>query len=232
MVRDYVLGKSRSVPDPRKLASVIATSNTPVIEDVRWVDGSKRIAFLGKDRSPYQQLFLADVDTGELRVLTKGSSYVTAYDIRGDTIAYTALSQQQRPTKFDRNLVDVDNMSIYQLLYRNPVSTEDLEEGIIQQHENSLHIVRGGKEISIEFKMEGSPLRLFVPTLSLSPDAKSLITVAPVREIPKGWDQYLPRLEMLRVKPGPYKNEDGIERDQIPARYTIVNVQTGSTSSL
>ncbi len=231
-VRDYVLGKSRSVPVPRKLASVMATSNTPVIDDVRWIDGSKRIAFLGKDRSPYQQLFLADVDTGQLMVLTKGNSYVTAYDIRGDAIAYTALTQQRRPARFDRDFIEVNNMSIYQLLYRNPVASADLEEGTVQQLENSLHIVRGGKEIPMEFKMEGSPLRLFVPTLSLSPDAKSLITVAPIQEIPKGWDQYVPRLEMLRVKPGPYKNEYGIEGDQIPARYAIVNLETGSASSL
>src|SRR5258708_2868077 len=41
-VWDYALGTIKTRPSPRRLATMAATSNTPVIYDVRWVDGSKR----------------------------------------------------------------------------------------------------------------------------------------------------------------------------------------------
>src|SRR5258708_5176194 len=51
-VQDYAAGKSATKPVPRKLVTMNSTSNTPVVDDVRWIDGSKKIAFLGKNNSP------------------------------------------------------------------------------------------------------------------------------------------------------------------------------------
>ena len=92
-VADYVLHRSARTarrPAPRALATLAATSNLPVISGVRWLDGG-RVAFLGKNGSPYQQLFIADLKTGDLAAMTPKDAYVSGYDVRGDTIAYTTI---------------------------------------------------------------------------------------------------------------------------------------------
>ena len=86
-VCNYVLKKSAIKPIPRPVATLAATSNTPVISNVRWLEDSNRIAFLGKNNSPHQQLFVAEVNSGNLTALTKPNAYVSAYDISGKTIA-------------------------------------------------------------------------------------------------------------------------------------------------
>lgn len=106
-VWNYVLGKSHTAAAPRKLVTMSAVSNTPVVYDVRWIGGSKKVTFLGKDGSSYQRLFSIDVETASVTALTKEDVFVTAYDIRGDTIAYTVLLKEPQAAGFDRDIVDV-----------------------------------------------------------------------------------------------------------------------------
>ncbi len=108
---DYASGRNTTKPLPRKLVTMAATSNTPVIYDVRWVDGSKKVAFLGKNGTPYQRLFVVDIETGSTEAVTKKDLYVTAYDMSGDTIVYTVLSQGLG-FHFDTDLVVVSRLSM------------------------------------------------------------------------------------------------------------------------
>jgi len=210
-----------------------STSNTPVIYDVRWVDGSREVAFLGKNANPHQQLFFADVETGSITAMTKGDLYVTAYDKSGDTIVYTVLSELPGPTRFDNDLVDADDRFLPDLIFRDPPTMEDIHEGLLLRYSNSLHVQKAGKEIPSHFTIQGEPLHLFTPTLTLSPDAKFLITVAPVREIPKQWEQYRPVYEEWRLRAGPVKDMTGsIVNDRRPEQYVAVNLVTGIVSPL
>src|SRR5882724_2273454 len=188
-VNDYAWGKSETKPKPRKLVTLSATSNTPVISDLRWIDGSKRISFLGKNNSPYQQLFVVDVETGSMKPLTKENSYVTAYDMQGNTVAYTSLSQELLPADFDSDLIDVGERSLwtlYGLSNGNPSAAKDVEVFALSRLPHSLRVQKAGRELPVEFMMGKRPLRLFSPALFLSPDAKTLITSAPVRVVPTG----------------------------------------------
>ncbi len=229
-VREYASGKSTTKPVPRKLATMRATTNLFVINDVRWIDGSKKLAFLGKDGSPYQQLFIVDVETASIRAVTKNGSYVTAYDMRDDTIVYTVLVQ---PAAVGGDMFAVGQRSILELLYPNPPAMQDFQAIDLVKYPSSLHLQNGGKELPVDFQDAGRPLRLFVPTLSLSPDKKSLITVAPVYEIPKDWEQYQPNGEPFRLKAGPVQitpNPAGVWWR--PEHYVRVNLKTGSVSSV
>ncbi len=233
-VRDYTAGKSATKPAPRKLVIMNSVSNTPIINDVRWTDDSKKIAFLGKDNSPYQRLFIADLGTGAVRAVTKEDLYVTAFDMHNDTIAYTVLAREQPSGGLESSLIDVDKKTIRELLYRTPPSTEDLGESLLSRLPSSLHLLKAGQEIPFAFTMQGSPLRLFVPTLSLSPDAHFLITIAPVYEIPTLWEQYQPFTEQFRVKAGPVLNRTAMSPESFwrPEQYVIVDLETGSVSPL
>src|SRR5260370_16764354 len=107
---------------------------------------------------------------------------------------------------------------------------EDIRESRLLRLARVLHVQKAGRELPISFVLDRRPLRLFLPTLSLSPDNRYLITVAPVHDVPKEWEQYQPlNFEVLRLKSGPVqeKNLMTIESLWRPEQYVIVNLETG-----
>jgi hypothetical protein len=170
-----------------------ASSNSPVIADVRWLENSTEIAFLGRDGSTRPQLFIVGVSTGVRRRLSQESDYVTAFDVRGQTVAYTTLLLGGQREALDDDLQSVtDRGGIYRLLYpdRDPCVGVD-EESVLLSCPNELHVTRNGKIVPMPLSWQGKPLNLYAPLLSLSPDGNSLITLAPVRSVPTLWSRYV-----------------------------------------
>lgn len=230
---DYALHRSLIRPIPTKLATVSSTSNTPVIKDVRWIDGGRRVAFLGKNRKPYQRLFVIDVRTRGITAVTKPRVYVTAYDVQGDVVAYTTLSRQQISPGFVQDMVYVGGRSPDELLNRTSApAIEDIDERFLLKCASSLHILKGGRDTRVAFRLAGAALRLFVPTLSLSPDAKVLITVASVSEVPLKWEQYQSQPGDLGTQWAMLKNVHSVESLWRPEQYVIVNLDTGIVQPL
>jgi hypothetical protein len=236
VVRDYVLKKSSTKPIPRPIATLRASSNTPVISDVRWLD-SGRIAFLGKSNGPYQQLFVEDLSTSTMSAITKGNVYVTAYDISGDTIAYTTLMPTDHIQHAESDVVDVAGKDLVSLLYPSPRKIEDIGDLELQSRPSTLNVQRNGEEVTFSFTMGGKPLKLFVPTLAVSPNGNYLITVAPVREIPSNWGNYQPYVDdpkymkFLRLKPG---NDYAFADENLykASQWVVINLQNGQISPL
>ncbi len=76
------------------------------------------------------------------------------------------------------------------------------------------------------------PLRLFSPSLSISPDGRSLITVAAVSDVPRAWEQYQPITEEFQLKSGPV-HETGLSGGWAkPEQYVSVDLETGLASPL
>ncbi|PYQ62047.1 MAG: hypothetical protein DMF53_13960, partial [Acidobacteria bacterium] len=237
-VEDYVLHKSAVRPAPRAVATVAATSNTAVLSGARWLEDSTRIAFLGKNGSPYQRLFIVDVRTGSLTAISGDNAFVSAYDIRGDTIAYTTLIPLA-PAPPGDEMVVVSPKSLEALLYPQPPALEDAEWETLSSRATALHVWRKGSELPVTFRFRGRPLRLFpaswslAPPLAIAPDESSLITVAPVPEVPAGWDAYPPQPSMgiPRLVPGdPRAVAD--ENFAKPLQFVRVDLQTGEASPL
>lgn len=228
-VLDYLRQKAAVAPAPKPVAVLSAESNTPVISDVRWFKDSDRIAFLGKPDGSHQQLFVASVISNSVHAATSGDAYVTQFDISGDTIAYTTLIIPHKASTRGDDLVDVTGKSIYALLFPESKELKDEDEWALHTYPNALHVLRNGREVQTSFTMDGRPLRLFSPTLSLSPDGKSLITVAPVHRIPATWAAYQPafdHMESLNLKPdNQYALAD--ENPWKASQYVIVDLNTG-----
>jgi len=236
-VSDYLSKKAFAKPSPKPIASVSATSNMPVLTDVRWLKDSRRIAFLGMNGSPYQQLFIADVESGEITTVTRRDAYVSAYDISGDTIAYTVVNTDTPTSESDDPWVSVRGRSLWSLLYPIPPKLEDIKLSELT-YATTLHVISNGRELPA-LTLVGKPLKIFrpgwsaAPPLSLSPDGKFLITVAPSVNIPQRWSEYEPwdHVFMSRLKPedkwtladnNPYK----------PLQFLLVNLHTGQMSYL
>jgi hypothetical protein len=231
-VRDYVASKSSRKPAPRVLARFSAPGNTPAISDVRWLD-STQVAFLAKNRSPNQQLFLVRIDGGSTRAITPDNEYVSAYDIKGDVVAYTSLIPAETAQGSEQDVVDVTGKNIYSLLFSQPRAVEDMDEEQLETYPSELHVLRNGKEAPISFRSGDRRLRLFIPTLSLSPDGRWLITVAPVRTIARAWEDYEPnsKWDVLRLRP---ENAYAVaeENPWKASQYVLVDLKTGNISPL
>ena len=231
---DHILANSPAKLIPKKLVTVRSTSNTPVIEDVRWIDGSKKVAFLAKNDSPYQRLFVVDVQTKTMVALTKEELYVTAFEMRGNMLVYTTLAEENVEQHSTREILSVGGRSALGLLYRNPPAIQDVEESYLLKHPNYLHVEQGGREIPVRFPGRQEPLQVFVPSISLSPDTRLLVTVAPVADVPKAWERYQPRFEQFRLKAGQFVQKDltTLESFWRPEEYITVDLATGLVSPL
>jgi len=231
-VEDYVTSKSSTKPAPRPIARFSAPGNTPAISDVRWLD-STQVSFLAKNRSPYQQLFVVRIDGGSARALTPDNEYVSAYDISGNVVAYTSLIPPESAKVSEEDVVDVTGKNIYSLLFSQPRAIEDIDEEQLQTYPNALHVLRNGKEAPLAFGSGNARLRLFIPTLLLSPDGRWLITVAPVRRIPSEWEDYEPnsKWDVLRLRPdNAYAVAE--ENPWKASQYVLVDLETGDVSPL
>lgn len=230
-VSDFLSRKSVFRPEPKAVATFQATSNNPVISDVRWLADSRRIAFLAREHGGYPQLFIVDSTTGGLERITSGDQYVTAYDIRGDTVVYATLDLEKTP-ELQPDLIPVTGQSIWALLWRDRTIGER-DDGLLLNIPNRLHALRNGKELNTYFTVAARPLSLFYPVLALSPDGDSLITIAPVQDIPSGWQDYHPRpgYEFLKLTPD-NKAVFEKENDWKPSLFVRVDLRSGVATPL
>jgi hypothetical protein len=106
------------------VAQLATITNTFVIADVRWLADSNTIPFLGKQDGPNQQLFVANVCSSKARSVTSPDVYVTAYDIRADTIAYTTLMNADGEVSPESagTVVTITGKDVYSLVF--PMSNQ------------------------------------------------------------------------------------------------------------
>jgi dipeptidyl aminopeptidase/acylaminoacyl peptidase len=231
-VDNFVTKKSSQRPVRRRIVSWQATSNTPIISDVHWLQDSRRVAFLGRTGDGTSQLFLVDSFTGRTRQVTHASQSVSAYDIQGQTIAYTTFDERASASRTEGDLVDVTGKNIFTLLWSKRAN-RDREEALLLGVPNTLHIIKGGSESKLDLKFENKPLKLFFPVLSLAPNGKFLITVAPVTKVPYSWKQYQPRFgyEDLRLDRG-NKWASAPENDWKPSQFVKIDLEKGLVTPL
>lgn len=227
-VDGFLTEKSSKKPQPRRIAAFTATSNTPVISDVRWLDDSQHVAFLGKRASDDNtQLYIADLRTSTVMPLTHTKSPVSAFDIRGSTVVYTTLDEIADPSATKDQFLDVTGETIWNLLWRIP-SMKDRDESGLLAVPNTLHVVRRGRELALPFRFEGHPLKLYYPILSLSPDERSLATVVAVFEVPPTWKAYQARFgyEDIVMVPGGKTSADP-ENNWKASEFVNIDLGTG-----
>ena len=123
-ISGLVSNKSGVSPRPKAVATFQATTNNPVITDVRWLADSRRIAFIASDQGEYPALYRR-CDQWKSETHHQRQSIVTAYDICGDMIAYATLDDPMSPEP-QPDLVPVTGQSIWELLWRDrPLGDRD-----------------------------------------------------------------------------------------------------------
>jgi dipeptidyl aminopeptidase/acylaminoacyl peptidase len=231
VVTKVLTGISPSPLLPRALTTLTASANEPVVSDVRWLEDSRRIAFLGRNQSSIPHLFIVDTMSGLRSQVGNEKDYVTAFDIRGSVTVYTTvrLSSDLRHSDHDLQSVSGDEGGIYQLLYPDePKVVGDVDdESRLLSLANDLHVVRDGKEVPTALLWNGRPLQLYEPMLSLSPDGTSLVTIAPVNRIPAHWNKYSSGDFYLRKRWSQFDAWDTDEANPWKAQqYVLVDLES------
>lgn len=219
-------------PAPRVLVRFAAASNTPVISDIRWLRDSNRVAFLARSDAALQQLYVVNTDSGSISKVSNADGEVSSYDIEGETVVYTTLKDPAPAVADQDDLVAVAGRNIFSLLWRDR-PLKDRSESQLLSVQSVLHFVRDGREVAISPTVDGRPVRLFFPILSLSPDGESLVTVAAVNRIPSDWAAYQPRYGYEELKLSP-DNPRALAEDNSwkAAEMVVINLQSGVATPL
>jgi hypothetical protein len=171
---------------PRILASFSSSSNRPAIQDVKWINDHS-IAFLGEHPGEKQQLYTANVDSGEITRITDHPTSVTAYAVGPEGGTFFIAEDPILPLVNEvtrRNGIIVSDQALPDLI--------SLRDQLHAEEHQSLFNKRRGEKNAILLQAEGiNAFSAFAPAPMLSPDDRYLVVKCMVTgKIPAEWNEY------------------------------------------
>ena len=192
-IREYTSNATASERPPSAVwkFSRATYRNGPIISDVRWLGDSSAFAFLEKNDSGTESLFLADIARKTLRQLTPKTQSVRAYDIADRqhfVYAVSTLADEERSRQRGGSVVGTGR-SLPSLIH-SPRAYPDL---LGDQAELWAGI--DGKRRPI---VDESTRRIFhlygegESALSMAPTGRSVATILPIEVVPTEWEAAYP----------------------------------------
>ena len=193
-----------------------------VINAWRWLPNSSGVAYLeGANELSDKRLMLADLRRQVVEPLTSTTEGVRTFDVRDrENYVYTAFDRaeaevmrQKEQNRSQQATTIGTGHSLRELLFPD-------DEKMAPQPSRLWAVVKGKR---FEVKHDGPP-----PTnpgeLALSPDASSLVTILPIREVPPSWET---------LYPPPFASYPfRIRRGEPAHQYVRIDLKTGSIQSL
>lgn len=208
---------------PRVLATMSSASNREAVRQVKWLQDSRTILFLGETPVDVPQVYSLDTATLQTSKLTHHRTAVVAYDASRDgrTIVYesdpdTAKSVDTQDTRRAGIVIGSQYPSDLLIADCDPVNRPD-------RIDKQLFVQRGRQVTRIpstDFLTDYLPL-------SVSPDGRYALLVAYVADIPPSWSEYAD--ETLR----PYVKER--RKTGIPSnvqQYLLLDTESDQLASL
>jgi len=207
-------------PSPRRVVRMAAVANDPCITELRWLPGRK-LAFLGRNRSPDRSLFTVDVETGALNKLTPDKQDVIQFDLVNDTVVYTTATVLSKAPK--KTELVMTGSSIYSQM--TPESPDD-------QKTATLWVIRGKKNAPsrvIDARTH-KPIQLMTDMLALAPSGRAVVVTQHTDRIPEAWEAYepFPGSAFGRLKPFAETGQGTqFHPWTLPEQYAFVDLATG-----
>jgi dipeptidyl aminopeptidase/acylaminoacyl peptidase len=225
-------GERTGAPGPVWQFSRSSCPQGPVITTLRWLPDSSGFGFLAASPSGIIQLFLADLRTHAIRLLSSTGQSVTSFDIRDARhYVYTALSPViEERVRADQLAVSVvgTGRSLTSLL--SPATAA-------QWHDRSdLWAVMGGTRRRIR-DASGHPLAIHWRgqlALALSPDGHTLLSALIVPSVPATWSTLYPPpfpSDPQHIEPGG-QNPNALDGWWDVSRYALIDLRTGAVHAL
>jgi hypothetical protein len=205
----------------------------PVISTLRWLPDSSGFGFLATSPTGTVQLFLGDIRSKRILLLTPPNQDITAFDIRDARhFVYTALSphirEQVRNENDAASVVGTDRKLTGLLSPVTAVRWHDLSE---------LWAVIGGSRKRIEDLSRHRPLAVHwrgQMALALSPDGHTLLTALTVPYVPSSWTTlYAPpyATDKHHIEPGK-QDPDAFDGWIDVSRYVLIDLRTDAIEPL
>lgn len=204
--RPLPIARIRSVPD---ILTYDAYSS--VISDVRWSSDSTRLFFLGMDSHAEKRLYEVSLSERKMRALTPIGRGVREFTVRGERIAYTAITTNRSRSSVPWDHVNEINADA------GAVTGMGLEDILLFPEEGH---GMGSARVLPDLWV-GSPDRFrkvpdpehseLVPdaehyenVLSLSPNGRRVVRLLPITKLNNSWSWYEPKpgFESWKIKPG------------------------------
>lgn len=228
---------SIATPSPYWTISESTYKNGPIITQIRWLADSSAVAFLAKNSSGNDQLFVADIPTKTVDALTSEEQEVTAYDVRSRSrFVYTVASPAIREKAIEESQAAAfpgTGRTFNSLIFSQPYSTpsvwvSDLSElwACIDSRKFRVIDVASGQALPIH--LEGQR------ALALSPDGRSVITAMTIRTIPPEWQALFPPSlpsSPYRIRAG-QQDADAFAGQSDVSEYVLIDILSGKAKSL
>jgi len=209
-------------PQPRTIATFSSASNAPGIQDVRWLDDSTRVAFLGERAGELQELYTVNCTTQKLKRLTNPPNNVASYGISSDGARIVFAADPPKvallTNKVRRQGLTVSNELASDLIAGDNETSVSMNPELFVRRRNSL----------LAQRIDGITLS-YLPNLNISPDGKYLIVQTPVLDIPEEWKQYQDKFLQFRF--AQMRNNKAANNDDF-FRYTLIDLDTRTSRPL
>jgi dipeptidyl aminopeptidase/acylaminoacyl peptidase len=226
-------------PSPEWILSKSTYTDGPIIARLRWLSDSSEVAFLAKTATGNDQLFLWDLKTKTVDMLTSENQHVISFDIHDRThFVYSVESPAIREKTIRENEASsivgtgrfLGSLLFPERLDPRPSNTNpyDLSE---------LWAVVNGKRFRVDSESSGRPVALHrdaQTALALSPDGRSVVTVLAVSIVPPDWETLYPPPStrgMFRIRAG-RQDREALEGFRYVSQYVVIELSTGRVKPL
>jgi dipeptidyl aminopeptidase/acylaminoacyl peptidase len=225
-----------SVPSP---LTKVSASKAPAICYIKWLGDSSGLALIA-DIDGGHQLYEIKVKDRHLRRLSDAAQDVSAFDIEGDHVLYSAVS----PAAVD-SISDADNLGSAMDgtgLDLGRIVLDKLPNSPLRQMRSLCDLWRlvDGKALRIEDKYSHLPIHVHqrpngysAPVFRLSPDGTRIAAQLALDDVPPSWELLPPSDELpaRRIKAGPQDVRNPRLLESVD-EYALIDVSSGRVTSI
>jgi dipeptidyl aminopeptidase/acylaminoacyl peptidase len=221
----YRTADALNSPKPNVLLKMSSSSNREAIKEIKWLNDSRTIVFLGETPGSLPQVYSVNVLTKRLQQLTNSPNEIHNYDIgqNGFDMVYATDQSKTKESNSDRNpppVAVVEGRTLSEFL-RSCMTPSNWPKG------DQLYVQHGRRK-PILVPLPDDYLPDWGNPLYMSPDGKYSLVGVLVRQIPPGWAGYQNARLQQRIKqlhpPG--------QPVLFLGRYLLLNTKEGSTKPL
>jgi dipeptidyl aminopeptidase/acylaminoacyl peptidase len=171
-------------PAPRVLLRMSSSSNRDAITQIKWLDDSQTIVFIGERPGEAPEVYSLNIRTAQPKRLTHHSTPIISYDVSGDgrVIVYQAAVKHGTNPAAAKEGILITSQSPYELARCDCGPEQRFEE-----EDNDLFVQTVGRNPS---KIYLSDSVMELQNLSVSRNGRYALVSVSIRNIPAAWAEY------------------------------------------
>jgi len=178
-VADFVRGRADAAPAPHELARFDTASRRHGIQEMRWLPGTNKIAFIGRRADGIGQVYAVDAGDRTIVALTKHPTDIAMFDLswQHNLLLYSAHENQDWEERNARGYVVGAELAANVFLRNSADASRNIRYFVAD-------LARGTvSKVALDVGVIPRPM-------SISPDGKSALVLAQMPRLPCAWAEY------------------------------------------